>query len=111
MNKKKLELEVNSGKGFCRTVSFSTTNNQCPVIVNGDTTARLTNSSLDFTNIDKVYISGVIHAYFKMNDQTVQVQNSTTALMSQLTTNSDTSSQEHLTCIEFLLDSKQQFSL
>ena len=39
-----------------------------------------------------VYISGVIHAYFKMDDQTVQVQNSTTtALMSQLITNSDTS--------------------
>ena len=45
---KMLELEVNSGKGFCRTVSNPTTQNPCRVFVNEDTTARITNSSLDF---------------------------------------------------------------
>ena len=75
--KKMLELEVNSGKGFCRSVSYPTTQNPCPVFVNEDTTARITNSSLDFTNVDKGYISGLIHVNIKMDDQVVPVINST----------------------------------
>ena len=66
-----LELEVNSGKGFVRIITTPTSQNPCPVPINENTRARITNNSLDFTNIDKCFITGIIHAEFQMNDVTV----------------------------------------
>jgi len=68
---KMLELEINSGKGFARIVTTPTTQNPCPVFINEKTRARITNPSLDFSNIDKNFIGGIIHAEFKMDDPTV----------------------------------------
>ena len=48
---KMLELEVNSGKEFARIITTPTSQNPCPVHINENTVARITNNSLNFTNL------------------------------------------------------------
>ena len=65
---KMMELEVNSGKGFAKVTTMATTQNPCPVPIREKTRARITDNGLDFANLDKTFIAGIIHTEFNMDD-------------------------------------------